>query len=125
MKKYEIGDREQMFRAWDDKEKVWMLSYEEMGGFSLSGEMVMLGEWSTVSLGKLCDIILTQYIGMKDESGKKIYEGDFVKCYREGDSKWEEIVFVEDIRQLPRLGGSSLIKREIIGNIFNNPELLK
>lgn len=67
-----------------------------------------------------------QCIGRSDKNCRMIYEGDIVKVYFQmnpGDEVVETIVLIEDIRNLPRLGGSSR-ECEVIGTEFENPELL-
>jgi uncharacterized phage protein (TIGR01671 family) len=76
------------FRAWDNKNKKWLLGYEypNLGGFSLFGEMVLMGEWANIlslflfeNKGyKSSDLIVTQFTGLKDKNEKDIYEADFV-----------------------------------------------
>jgi hypothetical protein len=42
--------RECKFRAWCAKHKRWLCGYEmpHLGGFSLFGEVMVLGEWSHI-----------------------------------------------------------------------------
>lgn len=86
-----------------------------------------------------------QFTGLKDHNGKEIYEGDLISF---GDVYWgddgmpdiKEIVFDEDsasfrVYDYLELQGSSLAEKwyiddiidciEVIGNIHDNPELLK
>lgn len=73
--------------------------------------------------------ILMQFTGLKDKSGKEIYEGDIVK-HRNGVHKVE---YVEEFCSF-QMGLSDHVldqevgdysEVEIIGNIYENPELLK
>ena len=71
-----------------------------------------------------------QYTGLTDKNGKKIFEGDIVNCwggeYAQGFWEYNRTIIVEDIsnyNQMAYLGESEFI--EIIGNIHDNPELLK
>lgn len=69
-------------------------------------------------------IRLMDYAGLIDKDKNYIYEGDIVECnrYRERE---KYIVVINDIRQLDiNLFGSELNYRKILGNVFENPELI-
>ena len=120
--------REIKFRAWF-KEESRMIKWEELHlETDQDGMFVWIGEtdnFGTADGYPLEDFELMQYIGTDDKNGKAIYEGDIVDCLRNGDEQYIERVVINDIRNLPRaLFGSSLISREVIGNIYENPWLL-
>nr|DAR29934.1 MAG TPA: YopX protein [Caudoviricetes sp.] len=77
--------------------------------------------------GDIVDIYtdtIGQYTGLKDKNGVKIFEGDIVVCNRY-EEKVDYLVLLKDLRDLPsELYGSSLNYREVVGNIYENPELL-
>ena len=73
---------------------------------------------------------LMQYTGLKDKNGKEIYEGDILKEETEGSIpfaiEWEQEQWVED----GFVSGFSCLSTgancyEVIGNIWENPELLE
>ena len=74
------------------------------------------GEW----------IELMQYTGLKDKNGNEIYESDIVKRYaNNGLVKYIENKFVISIPVGKReIIIGNLDNTEVIGNIYENPELL-
>lgn len=106
--------REIKFRAWFSKEPDWcnQLFYSDEEG--------QLGDWFSECLHE-GDAIFMQYTGLKDKNGKEIYEGDVLKIF-------EGKYVVRDMRQLffhYRSDGWYETKIEVIGNIYENKELLK
>lgn len=75
-----------------------------------------------------CDHNIMQYTGLKDKNGKEIYEGDILEYTTEISSK-------KTIGKVEFYNGCFVVGRpkdyiyiidniEIIGNIYENPELL-
>lgn len=79
---------------------------------------------------------LLRYTGLKDKNGKEIYEGDIVRkrSYFQGSylDFYKRIVYHEDgfrLEDTDKFGGKSLLAShldiiEVIGNIYENGELL-
>jgi uncharacterized phage protein (TIGR01671 family) len=98
-----------------------------------AGEMVNWNSLNdTVSIGWLLtskpkDWVLMQYTGLKDKNGVEIYEGDILEwCYMEaGRGVVEYVDFYSSFAPFNRLRRELDLKFEVIGNIYENPEVLK
>ena len=118
------------FRAWGTKIK-WMSK-----PFSF-GQVLNFHDQIIKSL--TTDEIVMQFTGLKDKNEVEIYEGDIV-TYKRSVGNWtgqfmmttHKVVFTEEVNAFVMEYGSSYIKLrkhwgyeyEVIGNIFENPELL-
>lgn len=127
--------REIKFRAWVLKDE------------GLDGLMENTMEYDVESFHdplyeyKRGNIILMQYTGLKDKNGKEIYEGDILDLSLSDDSvlrceviyeapsfcrKWYNANTIRlRQREIEPLAWNTHIVYEVIGNIYENPELVK
>lgn len=71
---------------------------------------------------------LMQYTGLKDKNGKEIFEGDVVKCFKIHNSIvcMAEYAWGLKTKTLGFIPFSEIYGHfEVIGNIYENPELLE
>lgn len=80
------------------------------------------------------DIEIMQYIGLKDKNGKEIYEGDIIKADSFNPKIYEIKYYVtgfyafnpkSSYLEIDSFHSSEGCEFEIIGNIYENPELLE
>lgn len=133
------------YRIWDTKKKKMFYSYDNY--LKLEGDLWSL--WYKDDEGKLRlltnsnDGFLMQLTGLKDKNGKEIYEGDIVKKWdwnkNRGigdlidvglqlviwDNHWGFILKNIQNKKIGYVGSGALENIEVIGNKWENPELLK
>lgn len=139
-------DREIKFRAWNTKRMIYDKEQFKIvpnphgkcnfGIVYVDGDLYEGGGWRVdFGIGALM-----QFTGLKDKNGKEIYEGDIIDC-RDGKA---EIVYIEifakfvmDFNLSGKKGLPDFEDRnyqdadtcmrsiEVIGNIYENPELLE
>lgn len=124
--------RQIKFRAWDEINN--LMHYDDVPEDKIKTHDLV---WS---IGMMCGSLM-QYTGLKDKNGKEIYEGDIVQL----PDDWEEYGWMAcEKREVFFLDGGFRLKPkpikprphgrghwieeghylEVIGNIYQNPDLL-
>lgn len=112
------------YETWNNHLRIWEYSYNK--------PFLIFGREIEPDLREK-----QQYTGLKDCNGKEVYEGDILRakvCTFENN--WEEAIgwvkfdnasfyFINNKINLISLKETLLSMTEIIGNIFENPELLE
>ena len=135
--------KELKFRAWLTKEKVMSRP------FTLGETTIYSKENKPLCGFQDKDLIIMQYVGLKDRNGKEIYEGDIVrvKCIWEkgkieeyiGVIVFEDFAFGVKLKKVVKLPKGYYCEEidgqpyyllhwdeiEVIGNVYENPELLR
>jgi uncharacterized phage protein (TIGR01671 family) len=81
------------------------------------------------------NVVIMQYTGLKDKNGVEIYEGDIVKTTSsELTGRWKHKVYKIEFKEINCIANAKYMgfdfqfnvdEIEVIGNIYENPELLE
>lgn len=120
--------REIKFRAWDKQKHKWADSIAVYDDGSWSAQF-----GSVEGFNEEDGVELMQFTGLKDKHGKEIYEGDILSWQRvKRIVIWNNGTFKTSnsknrLHHANNLYAQKIhkLKIEVIGNIWENPELLK
>jgi uncharacterized phage protein (TIGR01671 family) len=140
-------NREIKFRVWDKELKEFSSWTNRDPHFDISNGRLFFWERTRnedgsfggdIILEDLSDrFILQQYTGNEDKNDVEIYEGDILKCDAQTENGHKEVligevrfqdfeyVILTENDKWPCASFKVLDTKEIVGNIFENPELLK
>lgn len=120
------------FRAYDNGSLSRMYQPDEVmvgnGNVWIIDEDSSDGEWLVNN-----DVVLMQSTGLKDKTGKEIFEGDILYGHA-GEDFWETVEFDTEEGQWIRndIWDNSKLKlsenneyMKIVGNIYENPEVIE
>ena len=135
--------REHKFRAWNStlKEMNNVMSIHWHNGVvvriimsKLGVEDILSEGWFDIKGEGLKKVKLIEWTGLKDKNGKEIYEGDLIKLetptmpFSNGlvqEVKFEDFSWYLCGGIRHSLSVPNSVKLEVIGNIYENPDLLK
>jgi uncharacterized phage protein (TIGR01671 family) len=132
--------REIKFRAWDEQNKIMHNDFQFIKSGDSANDWIIFKSDKHECFDRWVNnpyfsqqMKIMQFTGLHDKNGKEICEGDIIayEQMRIFESECFEVIFLEgafkrknknyDLRDLTVF----IDKIEIIGNIYENPELLK
>lgn len=129
-------NREIKFRVWDKNKKVFIPTNSKAGVVLIDLEgNIRIAEWSLGNgdnsadsvyspLKNQEDFVIQQYTGIVDNNKTQIFEGDIIKSL--SFSKYVQEIEEYNYRIVTSYFKNEVpIDRLVVGNIFENPELLK
>jgi uncharacterized phage protein (TIGR01671 family) len=135
--------REFKFRVYNKCTKQYIKTcYNHTFAITAEGKIIQYWDHFESPRAQCADLpflIIQQYTGLKDKNDKEIYEGDILEIYLTGPAEtsrpnYGEVVWSNDelrfvLKVIIPTGivewGFEYTELKVIGNIYENPELLK
>lgn len=121
--------REIKFRAWNKRDKQWanINQLTDWDSCEMTACVGMGNEkypYQTMRIESDAIYELMQYTGLKDKNGKEIYEGDVLKDSHGNTSLVNDPILGKWV-YIHHHECGMVDEMEVIGNIYENPELLQ
>lgn len=127
--------RETLFRGKSAFGNEWVYGYLTDGKYYNSEKMFISSFDNSPDRNRqFCRVepeTVGQFTGLTDKNGKKVFEGDIVKDIAGGiykvvyDTEYMRFAFEQDSIKWGLEGFDGIMDFEVIGNIYDNPELLE
>ena len=120
--------REILFKAKRKDNGEWIEGYYQKRYDLLGNEEHLIFHADSYNVWEYAEIdpeTVCQFTGLCDKNGKKIWENDILRFTQQDETKIGVIKYNAPIFTYFGLMRWSLYKDEVIGNIFDNPELLQ
>ena len=120
--------REICFRGYSPTMKTWLYGDLSQGYFDHDVQIACRADNSRF---RVVPESVGQYTGLKDARNREIYEGDIVEEHntdgelkRVGPVIWKNLFAAWHISPIGAMYGDKVVSYKIIGNVYENPELL-